>query len=200
MSAVAAIVLAAGRSTRMGGPNKLLALLEGKPLVRHAVEAALASPARPVIVVTGHQGEAVRAALAGAAVTVVRNPAFAEGLATSLQAGIRALPDGAEAAVVLLGDMPRVSAPLVARLIAAFAAQPQAGAVVPVHAGRRANPVLIARALFPDVLRLAGDEGARRLLAARADVVEVPTDDLAVTLDVDTPEALAALTGGPGGQ
>src|SRR3954462_444954 len=110
---VAAIVLAAGRSTRMGGPNKLLAEIGGKPLVRMAAEQALASRARPVIVVTGHQRDKVEAALQGLDVRTVHNPNFAEGLSTSVKAGLAAVPEHADGAIVCLGDMPQVGAVLI---------------------------------------------------------------------------------------
>src|SRR6185295_7826809 len=97
----------AGRSSRMGGPNKLLADIAGKPLVRIAVDQALAARARPVIVVTGHQRERVEAALAGLPVKLVHNPDFAEGLGTSLKTGIAAVPEDADGAIVCLGDMPQ---------------------------------------------------------------------------------------------
>ena len=113
---IAAIVLAAGRSTRMGGPNKLVAEIGGKPLVRIAAEQALASRAKPVIVVTGHQRERVEAALAGLPVRLVHNPDFADGLGTSLRAGIAAVPADADGAIVCLGDMPQVDARLIDRL------------------------------------------------------------------------------------
>ena len=125
---IAAIVLAAGRSTRMGGINKLLAEIGGKPLVRIAAEQALASRAKPVIVVTGHQREQVEAALAGLPVRFVHNPDFAEGLGTSLKAGIAAVPADADGAIVCLGDMPQVDAALIDQLIAAF--DPERGALV----------------------------------------------------------------------
>jgi molybdenum cofactor cytidylyltransferase len=192
---VAAIVLAAGRSSRMGH-NKLVAPVDGVPMVRRAVQAALASQARPVIVVTGHEREAVREALAGLDVTFVYNLAHLDGLATSLQAGIGAVPDECQAALVLLGDMPSVTPAIVDRLLAALADKPQALAVAPVVAGQRGNPVIIGRGLFPAVATLRGDTGARRLLdAAGEQVVEVPILDEAVLLDVDTPEALAKLSG-----
>ncbi len=96
--------------------------------------------------------------------------------------------------MVLLGDMPHVTPAIIDRLVDAFAAQPTALAVVPVSLGQRGNPILLARSLFPEVMALTGDVGARRLLAAAGDrVVEVPIDDAAVLTDVDTPEALAAL-------
>src|SRR5690242_20426756 len=118
----ACIVLAAGRSTRMGATNKLTSDLDGKPLVRHTVEAALASRAHCVLVVTGHEAEAVRDALAGLDVGFAHNPEFASGLASSLKAGIRALPEDVGGAAVLLGDMPQISAQHIDALLAAFVA------------------------------------------------------------------------------
>src|SRR5258708_1884944 len=118
---VAAVILAAGRSTRMGGPNKLLAELGGKTLVRIVTEQALASKASGVIVVTGHQAEQVEKALDGLKVKLVRNPAFSDGPARSAKAGIRAGPENADGAVICLGDMPLVDAPLIYPLIETLA-------------------------------------------------------------------------------
>lgn len=191
---VAGIVLAAGRSTRMGQANKLLQSVRGKPMLRHAVEAQLASRARPVIVVTGHQHEEIAAMLAGLDVALVHNPDFASGLASSVRAGLAALPGTAPGVVVSLGDMPNVTAGVIDRLAQVFAESSDALAVVPTLLGQRGNPVLLARALFPEVEKLDGDQGARRLLDAAGDaIVEVPLDDPAIALDVDTPEALVAL-------
>jgi molybdenum cofactor cytidylyltransferase len=187
---VAAVVLAAGRSSRMGS-NKLLADLHGKPVVRHVVEAALTSRAGPVFVVTGHQSGAVSVALAGLDVTFIDNPRYAEGMATSLQAGIAAVPDTSSAAAVLLGDMPLVTAEIINRLLDNLAGQAGSLAVVPVADGRRANPVVITRELFRDVEGLSGDRGARALLERAGDrVIEVPINDEGVLVDVDTPAAL----------
>lgn len=193
---VAGLVLAAGRSTRMGEANKLLQQVRGKPMVRHAVEAQLASRAAPVIVVTGHQQEEVAAALAGLDVRLVHNPAFASGLASSVKAGLAALPEETPGVVVSLGDMPNVTPEVIDRLAQVFAEQGEARAVVPTLFGQRGNPVLLARALFPAVAALSGDQGARRLLDdAGETVVEVAFNDPAIALDVDTPEALKALAG-----
>jgi molybdenum cofactor cytidylyltransferase len=193
---VAAIVLAAGQGSRMGG-GKMTAVYAGKPLVRHAHDAIAASRASPVLTVVGHDAAAVSAALAGVDTAIVVNPRYADGMASSLKAGVAALPNTAAGALVLLGDMPLVTPAILDRLIAAFAARPTAKAVVPVVAGRRGNPILIGRALFPEVMKLDGDIGARRLFdAAGEGVVEVPLDDGAVLTDVDTPEALAALERG----
>src|SRR6202012_3082246 len=115
---IAAIILAAGRSTRMGGPNKLLAELDGRKLVRIVTEQALASKAKDVIVVTGHQAELVEKALAGLDVKFVRNPDFAHGLASSVKAGISAVPKEADGAIICLGDMPMISAGLLDPLVA----------------------------------------------------------------------------------
>ncbi len=114
-----------------------------------SAEAALASRARPVVVVTGHAREAVEAALAGLPVLFVDNAEFATGVASSLKAGVAALPGEVAGALVLLGDMPAVEAATLDRLIDAFAARPLALAAAPVHAGRRGNPVLLSRALLP---------------------------------------------------
>jgi molybdenum cofactor cytidylyltransferase len=191
---VAAIVLAAGRSTRMGGPNKLLAEIGGKPLVRIAVEEALGSRARPVIVVTGHQREQVEAALKDLDVTLVHNPDFALGLSTSLKAGIATVPTEADGAIVCLGDMPQVDASLIDKLITAFDPERGALVVVPSIEGKRGNPVVWSRRFFSDLVALEGDIGARHLIASYPEAVtEVPLSDRAALVDVDTPDALRAL-------
>jgi molybdenum cofactor cytidylyltransferase len=191
---VAGLVLAAGRSTRMGGPNKLTEEINGRPLVRIATEQVLASRAKPVIVVTGHQRERVERALAGLPVTFVHNPNFAQGLSTSLKTGLAAMPADADGAIVCLGDMPQVSAALIDRLIGAFDPARGALVVIPTIEGKRGNPVLWSRRFFPDLLTVEGDVGARHLIAGYAEAVaEVPIEDDAALTDVDTPEALIAV-------
>jgi molybdenum cofactor cytidylyltransferase len=191
---VAAVVLAAGRSTRMGGPNKLLADIARRPLVRIAAEEALASRAKPVIVVTGHQREQVETALAGLPVQFVHNPDFADGLGTSVRAGIAAVPADADGAIVCLGDMPQVDAGLIDRLIAAFDPDQGALVVMPTFEGRRGNPVLWSRRFFPDLTAIEGDVGARHLIGRYSEaVVEVPLAGKAALVDVDTPEALVGV-------
>jgi molybdenum cofactor cytidylyltransferase len=188
---IAAVVLAAGRSTRMGGANKLVAEIGERALVRIAAEAALASRADPVIVVTGHQRERIEAALAGLPVRFVHNPHFAEGLGTSVRAAIAAVPAEADGVVICLGDMPQVDAALIDALIAAFDPEKGALAVMPVIDGRRGNPVLWSRRFFPDLMAIEGDVGARHLIARYGEaVVEVPVAGKAALVDVDTPEAL----------
>jgi molybdenum cofactor cytidylyltransferase len=191
---VAGIVLGAGRSSRMGGPNKLLEQIAGRPLVRIVVDAVLASRARPVIVVTGHQRERVEAALAGLPVQFVHNPHFADGLGTSLKTGIAALPAEADGAIVCLGDMPQVDAALIDRLIGAFAPDKGALVVVPTIEGKRGNPVVWSRRFFSDLMAVEGDVGARYLIGRHAEAVtEVPLTGNAALTDVDTPEALEAV-------
>jgi molybdenum cofactor cytidylyltransferase len=190
---IGAVVLAAGLSSRMGADNKLLAEVGGKPMVRHAVEAALASAAEAVVVVTGHTGDAVRDAVGKLAVTFVDNPDFSKGLSTSLKHGLRALPEDIDGAVILLGDMPGVSAALIDRLIAAFDPSEDRAICVASRGGQRGNPVLWARRFFPEILAIEGDVGARQLMGQYGEMVcEVEAADDAPLTDIDTPEALEA--------
>jgi molybdenum cofactor cytidylyltransferase len=191
---IAAVVLAAGRSSRMGAANKLLADVDGVPMVRRVVEATLASAARPVIVVTGNEQGKVQAALRGCKVTFVHNPTFAEGMSTSLKAGLAALPDTSAGALICLGDMPMVTPTVLDRLTAAFNPDEGRAICVPTWNGKRGNPVLWARRFFSDMADLAGDVGAKHLIGEHAELVaEVAMPDDAVLTDIDTPEALAAL-------
>ncbi len=191
---IAAIVLAAGRSSRMGAANKLLTDVDGVPMVRRAVEAATASHAKPVIVVTGNEQGKVQAALRGCKATFVHNPRFAEGMSTSLQAGLAALPANVDGALVCLGDMPLVTAAAIDRLIAAFNPLEGRAICVPTWNGKRGNPVLWDRRFFDAMADLAGDVGAKHLIGEHADLVAaVAMSDDAVLTDIDTPEALATL-------
>jgi molybdenum cofactor cytidylyltransferase len=200
MVEVAALVLAAGRASRYraaGGtePTKLVADYRGKPLVRWAAEAALASHARPVVVVTGHARAQVEAALARLDVRFVHNPDYAEGLSTSLRTGIAALNADVAGAVVLLGDMPDAAAPTIDALIDGFAAAPDVEAAIPVFGGTRGNPALLGRGLFAHAARLTGDEGARGLLRGLdpARLLAVNVADAGIGRDVDIPDDLRAL-------
>jgi molybdenum cofactor cytidylyltransferase len=169
-----------------------LAEIGGKPLVRIAAEEALASRARPVIVVTGHQRDKVEAALDGLKVERVHNPNFADGLSTSVKAGLEAVPADVDGAVVCLGDMPQVRAALIDKLIAAFDPERGALVVVPTIEGKRGNPVVWSRRFFPELIGLEGDVGARHLIGRYTEAVaEVPLTDNAALIDVDTPEALS---------
>lgn len=193
MKHVAALVLAAGQSRRMGAANKLLVKIEGVPMVARVAAAALESKAETVLVVTGHQAEAVGAALAGMNITLVHNPDYAAGLGTSLAAGLKALAGHIEAAVICLGDMPWIGAAVIDSLIDGFQGQ---GICLPTHRGRRGNPVLWARRYFTEMQSIAGDKGARGLIGRYEDAVhEVPWDDDSVLRDVDEPRDASARSG-----
>lgn len=197
---VAAIVLAAGRSSRMNGTNKLLARIDGRPLIRRSVERVCASKAAPVLVVTGRDAPAVDAALDGLPVTTVHNPRFAEGMSTSLKAGLDALPADADAAVICLGDMPALAPATIDALIEAFAEEENGEIVVPTRGGRRGNPILWSRRFFPEMAAIGGDRGARSLLTRYAAVTaEAEVDDPGILLDLDTPAALDAFRTTDGG-
>ncbi len=188
-AAVGAIVLAAGRSTRMGTANKLLAEIDGVAVVARTLDAVAAAGLPPPVVVTGHMAEAVRAALDGRAAEVAVAPDYAEGLSRSLAAGLAAAPTAWQAALIVLGDMPGVR-PATYAALAAAADSPDV-VVVPVAGGRRGNPVAWGRAHWPRLLALTGDRGARALLDT-VEVTEVAVDDPGIFADIDTPEALAA--------
>ncbi len=191
---VTAVVLAAGQSRRMGSANKLLLPVDGAPMVVRAVDAVLASRASALVVVLGHEAERVRAVLAGRQAMFVENPDYAEGLSTSLRRGLAAVPAEADAVLVCLGDMPRISAVQIDRLIAAFNPQEGRAICLPTHRGKRGNPVLWARRFLPEMMEVAGDVGARHLLGDYADhVCEVEMEE-SVLLDIDTPEALKEAT------
>ncbi|TPM02037.1 molybdopterin-binding/glycosyltransferase family 2 protein [Mesorhizobium sp. B2-3-10] len=192
---VGIVLLAAGRSSRMGGPNKLMALFDGQPLVRRTAERALASKASGTIVVTGHQRERVRAALSGLDVTLADNPDFADGLSTSLRAGTAYLPEDAAGAMIVLGDMPGVASDDLDRLIDAFRRAGGNSVVRATHQGKRGNPVLLPRSLFAAIAHLEGDTGARHLVEAEGlDVIDVEIGEGA-SVDVDTREALEGAGG-----
>lgn len=209
---VAAIVLAAGRSTRMGAQNKLLLPYRGAALILHAVDAVLAAGLTEVVVVTGHDAEAVSRVLASRAVSFAHNSQFELGLATSLRTGVRALRalshgivergvvergvvergvverDGA---LICLGDMPAVRSQDIRALITAFEGGQGREICVPMRAGQRGNPVLWPAIFFEELCALSGDMGGRRLLEANASCVRcVEVDSEGVLLDIDTPDEL----------
>lgn len=192
---ITAVVLAAGQSRRMGGPNKLLAEVGGTPMVRRSVETALAAGAAPVIVVVGHERERVAAALDGLEVRLVFNPDFATGLSTSLKRGLAEVPQEADAALICLGDMPFVTPAELGRLAAAFNPVEGRAIIVPTRGGKRGNPVLFARRFFAEMQEVAGDSGAKHLIGAYPEAVaEVEMAGDGVLTDIDTPESLARHT------
>ncbi len=192
---IAAVVLAAGQSTRAGATNKLLAPIDGVPMVARAVARIRESGASPIIVVTGHQSARVCAALADAGVSFAHNPDFAQGMAGSIGAGIEALPGDVAGALICLGDMPAIEAAEIDRLIEAFDAHGGAAICVPKAGRRRGNPVLFARRFFPELLALEGDNGAKTVIAAHADLLaEIPMAGTGTLVDLDTVEQIAGFS------
>jgi len=197
---IAAIVLAAGASSRMRGGNKLLEEIGGVPLVRHVVQKVVEADLFETIVVTGRGGWPVEKAVHGLPIRHVMNYRSELGMSTSLKRGVGVLHDSVEAAIICLGDMPNVDAELIRRLVAAYAPQAGKDIVVPVAAGRRGNPVLIGRRHFAAIKKLTGDIGAREIVKKHPDrVIEVPIEGEGAFLDLDTPEALAEYRAREGG-
>ena len=191
---IAGIILAAGKSSRMGALNKLLIPIEGKPMVRRAAEAVLGAELAPVCVVTGHQRAEVEEALKGLPVTLVNNENYAAGMSTSLKRGLDALPDDCDGALVALGDMPLITANEIRQLVNAFNPVEGRAIIVPVRRGKRGNPVLWARRFFGEMTAAGGDVGARHLFNAYPEAIaEVEMASDGVLTDIDTPQALARL-------
>lgn len=189
---IAAIVLAAGRSSRMAPRNKLLEVIGGEPMVRRVVANALGSGARPVFVVTGFEAEGVTAALHGLDVTAIANSSYADGLSTSLRTGVGALPAGIAGALVCLGDMPEVESMVLDTLMAAFTGA--SSICVPAHHGRRGNPVLWGNRYFTEMMEMTGDTGAKSLLARHSEhLVEVEVGTDSIFEDIDAPSDLARI-------
>jgi molybdenum cofactor cytidylyltransferase len=189
---VAAVVLAAGRSRRMAPLNKLLiADSSGKPMIARVVDEVLASHARPVIVVIGHERDRVEEALAGRPVLFTYAEDYGQGLSASLKAGLAALPPEAEGVMVCLGDMPLVTGDMLDRLVSAFDPEEGRAIVLPTYRGKQGNPMIWARRFVPQMMAITGDVGARHLLGANLDVVhEVEMSSDAVLRDFDTAESL----------
>jgi molybdenum cofactor cytidylyltransferase len=188
---IAAVVLAAGLGRRMGG-TKMLADFGGKPMVVATVENMLASGVDEVIVVTGHESEKVIAALSHLKIKVEHNPDYETGMASSLRVGVEAAKN-ADAVAICLGDMPRVSAQIIDRMIAAFNPTEHRSIVVPTHHGQFGNPVLWGSEHFSRLASMVGDKGARSLIAGlKSEATEIEADE-SVLLDADTPERLAML-------
>jgi len=194
---IGAVLLAAGRSTRMGGPDKLLATIDGEPMVRRALRTLQAVPLAPIAVVLGaapRAAEAVQAALAGLPAYVACTAPESADQQVSVDAGLRALPPDLDAIVVMLSDQPLLDAADLRWLIAQWRALPRGCAAVPVFRGRRGNPVILDRAMRAPILAAGPSTGARGHLAGhpeRVRRVEVPNDHYVV--DVDTTDDLARL-------
>lgn len=189
---VAAIVLAAGHSSRMGA-NKLLMDIAGSPVLSHTLRASASAPISDSVVVTGHESDRV-SALVPPDRRTVHNPLYQTGMASSLKLGLSALPPNCDAALVVLGDMPAVRPSDIAAIAAAFNPDEGRELIVPTYRGKRGHPVLFGRRFWPAMMDATGDQGARQVLVDNADAVcEVAIDHPGVVMDADTPEALAAL-------
>lgn len=190
MARVAGVILAAGTASRLGGGKQLLSLA-GRPVLAHVLDRARRAPLDPLLVILGAGADAIAAVVDLRGTTVVHNPDFAAGQSTSVRAAVQALSTDVDAALFLLGDQPGVDPAAITRIVEAFR-ETGAPIVQPRYAEGRGNPVLIARSLFPALLELTGDTGARPLIKQHAEVVhlvdlrELPRPD-----DIDTPEDYA---------
>jgi molybdenum cofactor cytidylyltransferase len=197
-ASVAIVILAAGRASRMGegGKHKLLAEFDGVSLVRRTALTAFGSDAASVVVVTGHRRREIEAALAGIDLTLVDNPDYAEGMASSLVAGVSSRhAHSADGILVMLADMPGISTAHLDALIVAFRNAGGQAVVRAVSRGKPGNPVILPRSLHPAILRLEGDVGARGIIATSGlPVLDVEVGD-AACLDVDTPDDIGAAGG-----
>ena len=183
---IGGVILAAGQAKRFGS-QKLLAPLDGRPLIQHVIDAANASALEDIVIVVGPNADDLLTRVDIGRTRVVRNPDPARGLASSLQAGLSALDPLLHAALILLGDMPGVTANLIGDLVTR-GRDTRATAIVSVWRGRRSPPVVLHKSLWPAAFALEGDVGMREVLGAHADVIELAvTDDLGSLEDIDTP-------------
>jgi len=192
---IAALILGAGKSSRMGGSNKLLATLDGKSLIRHTAEAACGAELSETILVTGNQSDDIAAQVADLDLTLVHNPDFADGMAGSIRTGMNALSANSDAVVILLGDMPRIDAEVLGKLVAAYRQNETSLIVTATADGKRGNPVLWDKRFFDALKSLSGDVGARHIIAENPGFVTEVEIGSAARLDLDTPEALLAAGG-----
>jgi molybdenum cofactor cytidylyltransferase len=186
---VSAVVLAAGMARRMGRLKQLIPL-RGKPILSHVLDLARAAAASEIVLVLGFAAEEIRAAISLKGVNIVMNARYQEGIASSLQAGISAVGNECGAGLIMLGDQPFVNQETVKRLIDAWRGERPLIAI-PTYNGQRGNPVMVDRALFPEIMQLSGDRGCRVLFPAhKAEILEVSVGDSGVLLDIDVPAEL----------
>ncbi|MCB8875979.1 nucleotidyltransferase family protein [Acidisoma silvae] len=194
MTRIAAIVLAAGLSRRMGEVNKLLMPWPaGGTVLSATLSQVLASGAAPVILVTGHERDTVERATVHLPLMRVHAGSYEQGLSASLRAGIAAVPDDCDAVLICLGDMPFVPAAVLRAMMAAFAPVEGRGIIRPTFDGKQGNPILWGRAHFAALGTLTGDRGARDILAASTEVHRLPVESAGILDDLDTPEQFAAM-------
>ena len=201
-STTAAVILAAGTSSRMGaGRHKLLLPLADRPVLAHVIEAVVASQARPIVIVLGHQADAVQRQMAAwlndPAITVVDNPAYLQGMSTSMRVGIQTLISfdytkserRIDSALIILGDQPLITPQIIDALILAHQTGSK-GIIAPLYDGQRGSPVLFRAAFFPELLEVSGDEGGRTVLQRHhAELLTINFGNAAQQYDVDTWEA-----------
>jgi len=192
---IAAVLLAAGQSRRMGTDNKLLALIDGKPMVRHVAETLLASNVDDVLTVTGHEADEVVKTMWDLSIPSVQNPDFDKGLSTSLKLGFELLHNKFDGILVCLGDMPFVSQDQINQILEVFDPENGRSIIVPTQNGKRGNPALISTQFWEEVRDISGDIGAKALISANDHVVHtVEIDSSSIFADIDTPDILASLT------
>jgi molybdenum cofactor cytidylyltransferase len=190
---VAGLVLASGMSRRFAGANKLLVPIGGVPVVRRTVQAYLAAGLDPVTVVLGHEANLVGDALLGLPIQTVINPDFAQGQSRALGHGVHALPDRTSAAVIGVGDQPLLTGSVIRLLVDSYIITGRSP-VVPRYAGRRGNPVLFDRSLFPELLAVTGDQGGRPVIERHRDeILWLDLPDPRPGADLDSEEDYAIL-------
>jgi molybdenum cofactor cytidylyltransferase len=191
---ISAIVLAAGLSSRMGKP-KLVLPLKGRPVLGRVLTVLRRSKVDEIVVVLGSEAELVRKKIRFKGEKVVVNPRYVRGMSTSIRAGLEGVSRGADAAVIVLGDQPLLSSSVVDILVDAFLSK-RAPIIVPAYRGQRGNPVLFSRSVFPEIMKIDGDRGAKSVIDAHGnEVLEVEVRDAGVILDVDTPSDLRRAAG-----
>lgn len=191
---IAAVVLAAGAASRFGA-QKLLAGIDGAPLVRIVTANVLASTVGEVVVVLGRDADRVRQTLGDLPVAFATNAEWPNGMAGSIRTGVRALPASVEGVLIVLGDQPTVTPAIIDRIVDAFRTSGKAIAT-PIYRGRAGNPVVFSSELFPTLMMLEGDRGARAVVDAQPDRVEAVPFDIDAPPDIDTPDDIRTHSGG----
>jgi len=191
---VAGIILAAGQSLRMGKANKLLTKLDGKSFVRRVADSAIAADLDEIIVVTGHERKRIEEDLSGLSLGFTHNKNFADGLSTSLTAGIETLGAHIDAALILLADMPFVTEDIIRKIVTFYDSDHEERIIIPSCKGQRGNPVLWPKCYFGELVTLRGDQGARQLFKTYAQAIHIVELGKEVLFDIDTPEESATIT------
>lgn len=187
---VAGLILAAGTSSRFGPENKLLIEIGDIPVVKRSAQTLVESQIDPVFAVIGHDSERIKHILADLPINVIQNPKYEQGQATSVAAGVQAVPDDGDAVIIALGDMPFVSPRTINRLIATYRSRSKM-VLAAAYGGKRGNPVLFDARFFDDLTRISGDRGGRRILLEADHSALVETGDPGVVKDIDVPEDIS---------